>query len=346
MAKDLHAQIAAAVNKVFKGGATLLGQGAISDVSEVIPTGIDVLDRYVLGIGGLAAGRTSELFSEEGVGKTSLLLQTIASCQRQKGIAILTETERALDSKRAEIYGIDLDRVILLQPDHIPEAGRQIELALEAIPPGGPSLTGLGPVFIGWDSVAATMSKQEAIEGLSDKESFDKRAKELSQMMRVIGPILPRARAHLMCINQVRANIGVLFGDKFTTPCGKALKFHASVRLQCFGGKAEKDAAGQHIGKTITVMAIKNKHCRPFRKARVRMMYDTGFNNGWSTLNHAKDLKLVGARCQDLAEARRALDAAEWYKTGSAEGARDPVADDDDFTSLPGTEAGLDPEGL
>lgn len=344
MAKDLHAQIAAAVNKVFKGGATLLGQGAISDVTEVIPTGIDVLDHYVLGIGGLAGGRMSEWFSEEGVGKTAMLLQTIGSCQRRGGIAILNETERALDSKRAEIYGIDLDRVILLQPDHIPEAGRQIELALEAIPPGG-AVAGVGPILVGWDSIAATMSKQEAVEGLSDKESFDKRAKELSQILRVLGPLIARTKAHLLCINQVRANIGVMFGDKFTTPCGKTLKFHSSVRMQFFGGKAEKDAAGQHVGKTITVMAIKNKHTRPFRKARVRMMYDTGFNNDWSTLNHAKDLKLISARSQNLAKARAALDAAQWYKTGNAEGARDPV-DDDDFTSLPGAEAGLDPEGL
>lgn len=329
---DPAALVMAAINKDFAGAAIRLGVGAKSDVRMVIPTGMENVDKYVLGVGGLAGGRISELFSEEGAGKTSILLNALASVQRMGGLAIMVETESALDSKRAEAFGVDLDRVVLLQPDHIPMAGQQIEAALKAIPKGLPCL-------VGWDSIAATQSKQEAEEGLPDKESFDKRAKEFSGMMRVLGPLVATSQAHLLLINQVRANIGVMFGDKFTTPCGKAIKFHASIRLQIFGGKAIKDAAGQHLGKDITVMAIKNKLTRPFRKTRVRLMYDTGFDNDWATLNHAKELKVVDARSRDVAAARAALNAAGWDKSGAQPGGTSEE-DDDGFTSLPGSVVG------
>lgn len=170
-ASDPVAAIIAAINKGFTGGASRLGQGAKSDVKEVIPTGIETLDKYVLGVGGLPVGRISELFSEEGAGKTSILLQALGGVQRMGGIAIMVETESALDSQRAKVFGVDLDQVVLIQPDHIPDAGQKIELALQSIPKH------VGPILVGWDSVAATMSKQEAEEGLPDKESFDKRAK-------------------------------------------------------------------------------------------------------------------------------------------------------------------------
>lgn len=340
--EDVAAKIIAAINKGFKGAAQRLGQGAKSDVREVIPTGLDNLDKYVLGPGGLPVGRITELFSEEGAGKTSLLLQAMGACQRAGGLAIMVETETALDSQRAATFGVDLDQVVLLQPEHIPEAGRQIELALESLPKG------VGPVLVGWDSVAATMSKQEAEEGLSDKESFDKRAKEFSAMMRVLGPLVAKSRAHLLLVNQVRANIGVMFGDKFTTPCGKGIKFHASIRLQMFPGKAIKDAAGQHLGKDITIIAVKNKLTRPFRKTKIRLWFDKGFDADWGVLNHAKDLKLIDARSRDVAAARKALDAAEWYKTGGHEGGGSDQEDEDDGFAQVATQAQpeLDPEGL
>ncbi len=352
---DVTAQVIAAVNKGFKGGAVRLGQGAKSDVKEVIPTGLENLDRYVLGVGGLPVGRISELFSEEGAGKTTLLLQAIAGCQRAGGLAIMLETETALDSQRAKVFGVDLDSVVLLQPDHIPEAGQQIELALQSIPKG------VGPVLVGWDSVAATMSKQEAEEGLPDKESFDKRAKEFSVMMRVLGPLVAKSRAHLLLVNQVRANIGVMFGDKFTTPCGKGIKFHASIRLQMFPGKAIKDTAGQHEGKDITIIAIKNKLTRPFRKTKIRLWFDRGFDNEWGVLHHAKELGVVDARSRDVKAAREALNAADWYRAKGGHTLDDvheatdalggmpallATDDDDDFAQVPTPGVGLDPEGL
>jgi len=328
---DRATAIIAAINKGFKGAATRLSGGARSDVKEVIPTGIAVLDRYILGVGGLPVGRISETYSEEGVGKTSLVLGAIAACQRAGGLAIMVETEAALDSQRALAFGVNLREVILLQPGHIPEAGRQIELALQSVPKD------VGPVLVAWDSIAATMSKEEAEEGLPDSQSFDKRAKDFSQMMRVLAPLIARSRAHLMLINQVRANIGVMFGDKFITPCGKAIKFHASIRLQMFGGKAQKDSSGQHEGKDVTIMAVKNKLTRPFRKAKVRLNYTGGWDDDWSTLNHAKQLGLVEPRTRDVSAARTALDAADWCR---ASGTAAPAT-----AALEGDEA-LDEDGL
>jgi recombination protein RecA len=315
-AGDHVADVIAAINKGFKGAATRLSGGAKSDVREAIPSGLEVLDRYVLGCGGWPVGRISEVFSEEGAGKTSLLLAALGRVQAVGGLAIMCETEVALDSQRAKVFGVDLDRVVLLQPGHLDEAHRQLELALVSLPPGA------GPVLVGWDSVAATMSKEEALEGLPEKEAFDKRAKAISQAMRVLSPLVAAGRAHLMLVNQVRANIGVLFGDKYVTPGGKAIKFHASIRVQILGGKAIKDAAGQHVGKDVTVIATKNKLTRPFRKARSRLMYDTGWDTAWSTLNHAKELGVVETRSRDVEAARKALDAVEWYKTATAPVAR------------------------
>jgi recombination protein RecA len=329
------AKIMAAINKGFKGAATILGEGAKSDVKEVIPSGLEVLDKYVIGCGGWPVGRISEVFSEEGGGKTSLLLAALAGAQRAGGIAVMVETEVALDSQRAKVFGVDLSKVILLQPGHLDEATRQIELTLESIPPD------VGPVFIGWDSLAATMSKEEAEDGLPDKDSFDKRAKGISQAMRVLSPLVARARCHLMLINQVRANIGVLFGDKHVTPGGKAVKFHASVRVQLFGGRSIKDPGGQHLGKDVTVVAVKNKLTRPYRKARARLMYDTGWDTDWSTLDHAKTLKVIDARARDVAAARKSLDAVEWYKSSSA-----PVVTPDNADVDSPEDDGYDPDGL
>jgi recombination protein RecA len=338
---DVIDKIMAAINKGFGGAAQRLSKGAKSDVKEAIPSGLETLDRYVLGCGGWPVGRISEVFSEEGGGKTSLLLAALANVQRIGGIAIMCETEVALDSKRALDFGVDLDRVILLQPGHLDEATRQIELTLESIPADA------GPVLIGWDSVAATQSKEEALDGLPDKDSFDKRAKAISQAMRVLSPLVARSRTHLMLINQVRANIGVLFGDKHVTPGGKAIKFHASIRLQLFSGKAQKDPAGQHVGKDVIAVAVKNKLVRPYRKSRLRLMYDTGWDDEWTTRNHAKELKLIGGRDRPkLEDLRRQLDAIEWHKVGAAVATPGVDADPEDPDDDGDDGDTLDPEGL
>jgi len=325
--KDTVSAIIAAINKGWRGAAVRLADGAKSDVAEVITTGIDVIDKYVIGCGGLPVGRFSEVFSEEGVGKTSFMLSCAAAAQRVGGVAIIIETEFALDRKRAKTFGVNWDDLILLQPGHLDDVCAQAALAIKSIPPG------VGPVFLGWDSIAATPSKEEVDLGLQEGKSWDTRARGISQALRVLGPLLARHRVHLMMINQTRDKIGVMFGNKVATPGGHAPKFHCSLRLQLFNGKAVKDSMGQHVAKPVSFMAIKNKMAPPWRKAQVKLDFSTGWDNDWATLTHAKNLKLVPPRSRDLKEAIKALEAAEWSKAG--EGAQD-VSDDD--TDLPSEE--------
>ena len=340
---DPVADILAAIHKGFgKASAMRMAGGARSDLREVIPTGVDVLDHYVLGCGGLPVGRMIEVLSEEGAGKTSFLLSCLAGAQRAGGLAILSETEVSLDTRRGRVFGLDPERVVLLQPGHLDEAVQQMEAAMKAIPPG------VGPVVLGWDSVAATPSKEEVEEGLAEVSAFDKRAKAISQAVRVLCPLAAARRVCLVFINQIRDKIGVMFGNKTTTPGGHALKFHASTRIQLFSGKAQKDRAAQHVGKFVTFLTVKNKLAVPFRKAQVKLTYATGWDDHWATLNHAKALKLIDNRAQGEAawlEAREKLIAAGWGASmpPMADGGEVPEApevDEDGFEVPPNPDDG------
>jgi recombination protein RecA len=275
--------------RLGKGTAHLLSEGADSDIEEVIPTGIDVLDHHVLGIGGWPVGRIVELFAGEGDGKSSLLFQTIAGVQREGGIAALAETEHAMDSSRAQVFGCNLDNVILAQPDTMEETLQFLEATLESFPR---TKKGDPPNFLGWDSFAATPTKKEIEEGLDFKAAMGDRAKMMSTAMRVLTQLTTERRALFMIVNQTRADIGKWGGGK-TTPGGSALKFHASVRLELFSGKSVK-VGTDHVGKQVTMMAAKTKiGGKPWAKAKVRLYYDTGWSNTWSTVDYAKDRKLI-----------------------------------------------------
>lgn len=294
-----------ALEKKFgKGTVSQLGAGAKSRVTEVIPTGLSVIDHHVLGIGGLPVGRMSEVFSDEGTGKTSFMLHCLAACQRAGGIAALVETENALDLDWAELHGVNLRDLILLEPDHIEDVTKQIE-ALLAVLTKSPSL-------IAWDSLAATATKGEIVDGLAGSDAVADRARLMSKACRVWSPALAKSRAHLMVINQQRDNIGVMFGPKFTTPGGKAIKYHSSLRLQLLGGKKIEGEHGEHTGKDITIVAAKNKLHAPFRKARLRLSYASGFDELWSTLTHAKDRKLAKPRSRGKVAYDEAMRSLGW----------------------------------
>lgn len=279
-------------------------------VSEVIPFGIDAIDRYVLGIGGLAVGRASEMYSPEGTGKTSLMLKALAGAQREGGLAILAETEAALDLDWAsEVHGVDLDKLVLIEPDCLDGEDGATELiikAVQSIPPG------VGPNLVALDSIAATPTLREIEDGLTGKDKVAERAKHLSKACRRFATLLKKHRVHLMFINQVRENIGVMFGDQYTTPGGHAVKFLASVRLQLLGGKAYKNPGGEHLGKDITVLAAKNRHHPPWRKCRVRLDYATGWDNEWSTMWLAKEKELIEPRAKGAKAYALALEKLGW----------------------------------
>lgn len=326
-ADPVRAVLEGILKRAGKGAAQLLSEGSDSDIEEVVPTGIDVLDHHVLGIGGWPLGRIVELFAAEGDGKTSLLLQSIAGIQREGGVAVLAETEHAIESGRATVFGCDLDRVILSQPDTLEETLQLMEATLESLPK---TKKGDPPNIIAWDSLAATPTKREVMEGLDFKAAMGDRAKMMSTAMRTLTRMVAEKRALMMIVNQTRQKLGVMFGPNTTTPGGNALKFHASVRLELFSGKSVKNGV-DHIGKQVTMMVPKTKvGGKPWAKAKVRLYYDTGWSNIWSTINHAKDRKLIEKSATATEKTYLEALAALGWDRGFASGGRNVIGEVED----------------
>lgn len=282
-----------------------------SEVKEVIPSGIDVVDRYVCGIGGLAAGRVTELFSAEGGGKTTFAWTLLGAHTTTGGFAMYCDNEQSYDSERALKFGVRQDRILLLQPYTLEEA---IEMQLEVLNNLKP---GKVPHLGVWDSIAGSQYDNELNKGF-DKAVQDDRAAKLGRFARQATYLAVQKQVHLLLVNQERLLRGVMFGPNTTTPGGKAVKYAASLRLQLFSGKSLKDAVGQHIGKTITFMAVKSRFSAPFRKAKVRLYYDHGWDNCWATINHAKDLQLIdkGLKATEPATYEKAVAALGWKNAG------------------------------
>jgi len=312
------------IRKRFGSGAAICPGRDIprSQVRGVIPTGVDVVDRWVLGCGGLPLGRLVELYSEAGICKTSFGWTALGACQRAGGIAVYCDSEQSYDPARASTFGVDQDRLVLLQPLTLEEALEEMEATLAG-------LDFPGPVLVVWDSLAEAPYKGD-LTGNYGKESADNRAKLIGRWCRVMSALAVQKQACILVINQARQKRGIAFGNSTTTPGGDALKFFASLRVQLFGGKAVKDKRGLHIGKAVTFFAAKTRFSQPFRKAKVRLDFEHGWDNLWSTINHAKDLELIPAaskyKPETYAEAVKALDwdgAASVAELASTEGVED-----------------------
>lgn len=288
-----------------KESALVLGDGgSIAEVTEVIPFGISPVDRHAFGIGGLPVGRVSEGYGGEGTGKSSMVARFCAQAQKGGGIAVVAENENALQpSWWQDVHDVDLDRLIIIQADTIEQTTSQMFDAMSALPAGLD-----GPSFFAWDTLASTPTRREIDYGLSGDDKVGDRARALSKMMRAFTRLIPRRRCHLMIVNQIRDNIGVLFGDKTTTPGGHAVKFHSSIRFQILGGKkviggkvqreededdedadSEDSSIVDHAGKDVTLICTKNKLSIPWRKARLRLDYHKGWSEEFATLYHAKE---------------------------------------------------------
>lgn len=316
--KDHVARIQAAIRKKFGDESVVrLGEEqAASEIKEVIPTGVEVVDRYLLGCGGLPVGRMGEIYSEEGVGKTSFAMSCAAGAQREGGVVVWCETEGAINSERFTLFGADVNDLLVCQPDCIERAGEEIEVALGALPKGS------GPHLIVWDSVAATPTRKELEGGIEDYKAIPgERARALGMIVRLLKDKIIEKRAALLFINQIRHKVGVMFGDPETTPGGFPIKFAASYRIKLYSGKGVKDG-DEHTGKAVTFSGVKNRMATPWRKVSVRLDFASGWDNDWSTLNHAKDRKLVEesarASAKSLAEARTALGWPEPKPHGGA----------------------------
>jgi recombination protein RecA len=290
--------------KFPKGTAKRGSSSSSSDIRDVIATGIEVLDHYILGIGGLPAGRVGELFSDEGAGKTSLGFAALAGAQRAGGVAALIETEKTLVRARATVFGVSLPDLILFEPTTVEEVLEGIRTLFDAIPKN------VGPNMVVWDSLASTELAGQVGKPIGDSKLVGRKARLMSEALPLLSRLAREKNAGVLVVNQLREKIGVMFGPAETTPAGHALKFHSSYRLQLWRGKALK-VGGDPAGILTTAKAVKSKVGLPFRKAKLRLDFDSGWANEWALLNLGKDLKILGdgarASKANLDKVRRAL---------------------------------------
>lgn len=290
------ALVTALQSKFGDESAMIMGDAG-TGVKSVCPTGIAVLDRWTLGVGGAPYGRIIEISGGESSGKTTLMNKLLAGVQNDGGTAVLAEVEHTYDPAWAKLHGVDVDKLVLMQPDYLDGEGGtlvQFEYLIE---------NSKGPILIALDSVAASQSKREFEEGLIGDPGMAELARAWSQGLRRLNPIIARRQAILVLVNQTRSNVGVMYGPKTTTPGGNAIKFYASVRLSV--GHGQKVDNG--LGRLMSVLAVKNKVAVPYRSCNLKMIYSKGFDERWNIMNHAKDRKVVPDSCRSYKDAIAAL---------------------------------------